>query len=399
VKVLLLNQAFYPDIVATALQASDLAARLVERGHEVTVLCGRRGYDDQRQQYKRSETWRGVRIRRVSSLGLGKTARWRRALDFFSYWCSCFIQLPLFARFDLVIAMTSPPLISGLGALVARVKRASLIFWVMDLNPDEAVAAGWLQPHAWTTRLLEALLRYGLHQAETVVVLDRYMASRIEGKGIPPGKIAVLPPWSQDHLVHYDAEGRLRFRREHQLSDKFVVMYSGNHSPCHPLTTLLEAARRLEDRSDIVFCFVGGGSEFETVRRLSRNVGRRTIRTIPYQPTSGLAASLSSADLHVVVMGDPFVGIVHPSKVYNIRALGIPYLYIGPAESHIGELQPTFAADHGAVDVVVRHIRTAADSRIPRMPAAEDRNPHSHERLVTKMILALEAAAARKTAA
>ena len=82
---------------------------------------------------------------------------------------------------------------------------------------------------------------------------------------------------------------------------------------------------------------------------------------VPYQPLSKLGASLSAADLHTVVMGDPFVGIVHPSKVYNIRALGIPYLYIGPPKSHVAELGPAFTATHGDVDAVVRHVRTAAD--------------------------------------
>ena len=74
------------------------------------------------------------------------------------------------------------------------------------------------------------------------------MAKRIEDKGIDAGRIAILPPWSHDDVVRYDAAGRERFRREHGLDGKFVVMYSGNHSPCHPLTTLLEAAQRLRER-------------------------------------------------------------------------------------------------------------------------------------------------------
>src|SRR5207244_4284333 len=98
--------------------------------------------------------------------------------------------------------------------------------------------------------------------------------------------------------------GRKRFRHQHGLDRKVVVMYSGNHSPCHPLTTLLEAATRLRHRSDIAFCFVGGGSEFETVRRFAARHTLDNIVTVPYQPLDGLAASLSSADLHVVVMGD-----------------------------------------------------------------------------------------------
>ena len=52
---------------------------------------------------------------------------------------------------------------------------------------------------------------------------------------------AVMPPWSHSESIAFDAAGRDEFRRQHGLEGKFVVMYSGNHSPCHPLDTLLEA--------------------------------------------------------------------------------------------------------------------------------------------------------------
>jgi len=41
-KFLLLNQTFYPDVMATSQYLSELAVRLVERGHEVTVITSRR---------------------------------------------------------------------------------------------------------------------------------------------------------------------------------------------------------------------------------------------------------------------------------------------------------------------------------------------------------------------
>jgi hypothetical protein len=45
-KILLLNQCFYPDVVSTAQHASDLVAALAERGHEVTVIASTRAYDN-----------------------------------------------------------------------------------------------------------------------------------------------------------------------------------------------------------------------------------------------------------------------------------------------------------------------------------------------------------------
>ena len=228
------------------------------------------------------------------------------------------------------------------------------------------------------------------------------MRARISQKGIAGQKVVTIAPWSHNDSVKYDAGARRIFREEHGLSDKFVVMYSGNHSPCHPLQTLLQAANRLRDRKDIAFCFVGGGSEMRTVCSFAKSRGLDNIVTLPYQPIEELSASLSAADLHVVVMGEPFVGIVHPCKVYNIRTLGIPYLYIGPAESHVGELDPTFAAEHGDVAAVVRQVVQGAGSGVssvavmggPRRQSRDDK-AHSHDQLVTKMLLTLERTPAR----
>ncbi|HEY3580569.1 MAG TPA: glycosyltransferase, partial [Pyrinomonadaceae bacterium] len=151
------------------------------------------------------------------------------------------------------------------------------------------------------------------------------------------------------------------FRRKHGLDHRFVVMYAGNHSPCHPLDTLLQAALRLETRDDIVFCFIGGGSEYAKVKEFALHHSLTNVRTLPYQPLSELASSLSAADLHVVVMGDAFVGIVHPSKIYNIISIGAPALYIGPQPSHISELAlPVMHKHHGDVDGVTKAIVQAS---------------------------------------
>jgi hypothetical protein len=83
-----------------------------------------------------------------------------------------------------------------------------------------------------------------------------------------------------------------------------------------------------------------------------------------------LAASLSAADLHVVVMGDEFVGIVHPCKLYNILTIGTPFLYVGPKESHISEIAAqsngrfrAYAATNGDVATVVERIQEEASHR------------------------------------
>jgi colanic acid biosynthesis glycosyl transferase WcaI len=399
-RVLLLNQCFYPDVMATAQQLTHLAVGLAEKGHQVTVVASDRGYDDPTMRFARHETWQGITIIRLRTLALGKHSKWRRALNFVSFLISCSWRMLLLGRFDVVVALTSPPLISLLGALFVQLKGGHFVFWVMDLNPDEAIAAGWLKENSLTGKTLKNLLRYSLKHAKRIVVLDRFMKERIIKHGVQAERITVLPPWSHGDSVHFSEAGRSAFRKRHNLDEKFVVMYSGNHSPCHPLNTLLEAALRLAKRSDIAFCFVGGGTEKARVNEFAARHDLKTVSSLPYQSLTELAGLLSAADLHTVVMGDGFSGIVHPCKVYNILSVGTPFLYIGPRESHVTDIaaQATngfamYSAGHGEVDLAVSHIVKAAQQKSRQNGECSDlARKFSREALLPRMVKLIESA-------
>ncbi len=359
--------------MATAQYLSELAVALQERGHTVTVVTSRWAYDHPEKQFPARETWQGIRILRIGSTRFGKGARWRRAADFASFMTLCTLQLAFLPRPDAVVALTTPPLISFIGACYSRGRGARFIYWVMDMNPDEAVAAGWLDPQSFAGRWLERFSRFSFRTAARIVALDRFMKDRIVAKGIAPAKIDVIPPWSQDTAVRFDAAGRDAWRRRHGLQDKFVVMYSGNHSPVHPLDTLMQAAERMRADDTVRFCFVGGGSEFKRVEAFAAQRHLSNILCLPYEPFDQLAASLSAADLHAVVMGEPFVGLVHPCKLYNILRVGAPVLYIGPDPSHVTELlehlpasHPRLSLRHGAIDTLVGGLRALQSSPSPR---------------------------------
>ena len=384
--------------MATGQYLTEVALRLVELGHQVTVVTSRRAYDQPDRRFPKRETWRGISIYRVASTGLGKGAKWRRAADFGSFIASCSLRLAVLPKHDAIVALTSPPLISFLGAWCAKLRRSRFFYWVMDFNPDEAIAAGWLRPGSLVTRLLDWMSRLSLRQATSIIALDRFMRDRILAKGIPSDKVIIVPPWSHDSEVRFDPEGRRRFRQAHGLDGKFVVMYSGNHSPCHPLDTLLEAARRLASDPAVLFCFIGGGSEWRKIRDMTGGQSERPVvpqsrspvvhppaprpnlLCLPYQPLDRLADSLSAADLQVVVMGNPFVGLVHPCKIYNILSVAAPVLYIGPCPSHVTEILDATnqnliyaAVGHGDVEGLVQQIervRRQASATHRQLPAS-----------------------------
>ncbi|NBR64170.1 MAG: glycosyltransferase WbuB, partial [Verrucomicrobia bacterium] len=249
-----------------------------------------------------------------------------------------------------------------LGARYARRVGARLVPWMMDLNPDEAVAAGWLRQGSVMERFLRKALEKSFRQSAAIIALDRFMADRIAAKGVDRRKIHVVAPWAHEREVKPDPEESTEFRVRHGLEKSFVVMYSGNHSPCHPLSSVIDAAIRLKDEDKVRFLFVGGGTGWEEIRRIKERENLTNVICLPYQPLEKVGASLGAADLHIVAMGDAFVGLVHPCKVYNLLSLGLPWIGIGPKESHLGDLLKELGDSSGCENV--RHGDGAALAKL-----------------------------------
>jgi len=189
------------------------------------------------------------------------------------------------------------------------------------------------------------------------------MARRIKNKATLKREPIIIPPWPYEDALKKSNSNGMKFRAEYGLENKFIVMYSGNHSWVHPLDTIIEAAKQLEHRKDVVFLFVGGGVEKKKVEQAIKN-GAQNILSLPYQPLSQLGESLSAADVHVVVMGEAMVGIVHPCKIYGAMAVGRPILAIAPENSHISDIINKYKIglrfNHGDIDGVVKGILTFA---------------------------------------
>ena len=110
-KVLLLNQAFYPDSVATSQYVTDLAKYLVAQGHEVSVLCDRRDYTQRDRIYPAYEVFEGIQIYRLPSTGLGKRNYFARFADAITYeLCTLWKLVERIPRHDAVIAFEAFPL-------------------------------------------------------------------------------------------------------------------------------------------------------------------------------------------------------------------------------------------------------------------------------------------------
>jgi hypothetical protein len=186
--------------------------------------------------------------------------------------------------------------------------------------------------------------------------------------------MVVIPPWPHETFVETIPHEDNPFRKKHGLEDKFVIMYSGNHSPSNPLTTLLEAAVILKDDPGIRFAFVGGGIGKKAVEEFIESHNLTNCLSLPYQPLADLRYSLSAADVHVVSLGNEMVGIIHPCKVYGAMAVGRPVLFLGPGPSHIADLvdEHGFGVHHQHGDVsgvvfTIRYLSQQPREKLDRM--------------------------------
>jgi glycosyltransferase involved in cell wall biosynthesis len=284
-------------------------------------------------------------------------------------------------RPDLLLVSDAPPFAPFLGPAARVLRGIQYVYWVMDINPDQLVALRAVSERSLITRAWRWLNRQVYRRAQTVVVLDRFMHQRAVKQGASLKTTRILPPWPHDEHLDAPPDEVARFRREHGLDGRFVVMYSGNHAASHPLTTLLDAAEHLQGDDRFVFLFVGGGAGKRDVeaRRL------RNVRSLEYQPLEKLGATLRAADLHVVTMRDQMVGIVHTCKVYGIMSVGKPFIFFGPPESHVTDLihesASGWAARHDDVEGAIALIRRAAES-----PAALVEKGRSGRELVERKL-------------
>jgi colanic acid biosynthesis glycosyl transferase WcaI len=369
--LLILSQTFVPDPASVGQHMADVAVEMARRGvaggYRVVVYASARGYEDPTKVYPSRENLAGVDVRRLPFASFGKKSLLLRVLGTFCFQFQALFVALFTPNVKAVFFSTSPPLVGVIAVIVHVLRGVPLAYWAMDLNPDQLIALGKLKANSPVAQFLEATNRLVLRESALIVALDRFMAQRLRDRVHIRGKLLVMPPWPHEDKLEPVDRATNPFRLRHGLADKFVVMYSGNHSPSNPLATLLAAAGELqsdEQGGRFVFAFVGGGAGKKEVDSAIAG-GLRNAISLPYQPMSELRNSLTAADVHVVSLGDAMVGVIHPCKIYGAMAAGRPIFFLGPRPSHISDIldvHPIGASiAHGDVAGAVAALRQFRD--------------------------------------
>jgi len=320
---LVLNEYFPPDTSATAKNAALVVAALAER-HRVTVLCGRPSYDPTERHppyLLRREVHGNLAIERVGSTAFPRFRMKRRVSNYLTY-LGLALPRALSIRFDVVLAMTDPPIAGIAGSFVARVSGRPFVYNLRDMYPDMALGGDIVRPGTWVERW-EKMHRRALRRAARVIVLGEDMRERIISKGVDPARITIcrdavpLPETipAPDHPVVREIRGQFRF----------VLVHAGNLGFYGAWETLIEAAKLLEP-DGVGLVFIGEGAMKAQVEEMARNC--RNVRFLPFRPANEVPYVMAAGDLHVVTVKRGLEGVVVPSKVYTILAAGRPLLAV-----------------------------------------------------------------------
>ncbi|MFL5616658.1 MAG: glycosyltransferase family 4 protein [Gemmatimonadaceae bacterium] len=329
-KLLLVNQHYYPDVASTGQHLTDLAEHLAREGYAVEVLTGRGKYVAGKMDAPASELRNGVRIHRLRTTAFGRKSHLGRVVDYLSFYVRVLVALLSGPRRDGVIFLTTPPLLGFLGAIARLLRGQRYGVWSMDLHPDAEVASGMLRAGSAVARLLEWANATGYRYADFVVDLGPYMKQRIIAKGVKPERTHTVHVWSAKDEIVPTPRDENPLIDELGLRDKFVVMYSGNAGIVHDFDAICEAMRLLKDDPRIYFLFVGNGPRRREIEEYVAANGIMNFQYREYFRREQLKYSLTLADVHLISLRSPFVGISVPGKLYGIMASARPALFVGP---------------------------------------------------------------------
>jgi glycosyltransferase involved in cell wall biosynthesis len=315
-RIVLLNQFFWPDAVATSQILTDLA-RTLALEHEVTVICGGMG-----TTIANSSPWPGVAMVRTRNVGFNHSGPVRLA-SYLSYLTGTLWHGLRLRRPDVYVTLTTPPVLPVMGALFGTLRRARHVIWEMDVYPDIATDIGYAKKDGIVDRVAGAILDWSRRRAEAIIVLGDDMKARLVARGIPQDKIHVAENWADG--------GEITPRPMPQ--GPLVVHYSGNLGLAHETETITTVIGRLRNHPGIQFIFAGGGPRRPALERFCRAEEIHNVDFRPYCTRAELGRNLAQGHLGLVTQSPQALGSVVPSKIYGIMAAGRPLLYIGPSGS------------------------------------------------------------------
>ena len=250
-KILYCHQHFSTPKFGGGTRSYELAQRLLQRGHHISMVCG--GHT----QFNLSPTKvkgisrgeiDGIDVIQISLPYSNKDSIAKRAITFIKFaWYG--IRIALDEEYDLLFA-TSTPLTAGIPGIVAKLfKKKRFIFEVRDLWPELPKALGMKNPFLLGGMSVLEYLSYRM--ADACIGLSPGICEGIRKKAQKGKRVAMIPNGCDLDIFKPGSRNNLRLQGVDV--DDTVAVFTGAHGIANGLDAVLDAARVLKerDRNDI----------------------------------------------------------------------------------------------------------------------------------------------------
>jgi len=339
--ILFLSDNFPPEVNAPASRTFEHCREWVKAGHQVTVItcapnfpkgCVFAGYKNKLWQREEMD---GIRVIRVWSYITANEGFLRRTIDYVSYMVSAILAAPFVRKADLVIG-TSPQFFTACAAYtVSTCKCIPFVFEIRDLWPDSIKAVGAMKD-GFLLRCLEWLERFLYRKADRIITVTNSFKNNLIIRGIDSSKIEVITN-GVDTTRFQPCEKDPGLVARLGLEGKFVAGYIGTHGMAHALGILLEAAKKLQQRSEtgfIHFLFLGDGAKKKELMNRAEDLHLRNVVFVDSVPKDEVVRYWSLLDVSIIHLRktDLFTTVI-PSKLFECMGMGVPVLHGVSGES------------------------------------------------------------------
>lgn len=331
-RVLLIGLNYAPEPVGIGPYSTGLAEALAECGHEVAVIAGEPYYPQWRRIPEYAGKWRqttegGVTITRCPHYIPAEPNGARRIVHLASFALSALVPALRVAlrrgnaRPGLVITV-APALLGVMTAwIAARLCGARLWIHVQDFEVEAAFATGLMAADGILPRLARWTEARLLRLGDRVSTISPQMRAKLIEKGVAAERVLEIRNWADARFVP-DPAGAAAIRAKWGLGDRKVALYSGNIARKQGIELLIEAARLLAHRADLVFVICGEGPNRANLEQLAQGLENVVLQDL--QPAERMGAMLAMADLHLLPQIAGAADLVLPSKLTNMLASGRP---------------------------------------------------------------------------
>ncbi len=329
-RILYLTQWYLPE--PATLQA-ELAGRLRDLGHRVTVLTGfpnypaGRLYPGYRQRLWQRETIDGIDVLRLPLYPDHSGRAARRAWNHASLALSSLALAPwLVGSFD-VIYGARPITLGAAARWLSLLRGKPLVLEITDMWPEVLADTGLLR-RPGVISAIDRYCRWVYRRAAAIRVDTPGFRENLIAKGVSAEKIHFIPDWVDTSLYHprpRDPE----IGRRLGLAGKFNIWHAGTIGLSQQLAALIDAAAKLaQERPDTQFVFSGGrGVGRDQLEEAARSRGLTNCRFLGFLPFEELSDAFAWADAMFVQLRDtPLSRITIPHKVYGYLSAGRPIL-------------------------------------------------------------------------